>query len=64
MKPEIEKRDGGWAVIHYTGSGWILDHFATEEEARKKAKEAAERIYASNEFILVLQVSEAHFPRR
>lgn len=62
--PEVERKDGGWVVLHYTGSAWLPSHATTEDEARRRAKETAERIRASNEFVLVLHVSEVYLPKR
>jgi hypothetical protein len=64
LAPEVESKDGGWVVLHYTGSGWILNHLATEDEARRHAKHMAERISVSCEFILVIPISEAYLPKR
>jgi hypothetical protein len=63
MVPEVERKDGGWVVLHYRGSGLMPSHFTTEEEARRQAKKMAEKIGTSNEFALVVSVSEAYFPK-
>jgi hypothetical protein len=60
MIPGVEKRDSGWVVLHYNGSGWIIDQFTAEDEARSRATETANRMCASNEFILVFPVSEVY----
>jgi hypothetical protein len=63
LAPEVERKDGGWVVVHYTGSAWLPCHATTEDEARRQAKVTAESIRGSNEFVLVLHVSEAYLPK-
>ena len=62
--PEVEKKNDGWIVLHFTGSAWIPKHHATEDEAKRHAKELAGRIGESIEFVLVLPALEAYLPKR